>query len=762
MTDAIERLVAEYIERREDGEPIEAATFAAEHPEHAKRLLEAIVQLEVTEALFPSVQRPPLERVGPYRLSKEIGRGGMGRVFEAVHDERPHQVVALKILDPAFVLDPRAASRFRREGRILAKLSHEGIVRVHEVDLASGTPYLVMDRIVGTPLQELLVLARQRTDPGPRCVRLGLSGSDDPYRAVALTMSRVARAVQAAHDAGLLHRDLKPANVIVDDAGHPILVDFGLARGEATRTLTRPGDVLGTPRYMAPEQIRGAEATVRSDVFGLGAILHELLTLEPPHGDLDSVALWRLMQNRTLVPVQRRERGIPRPLETIVARATAFRPERRTASAAALAADLEAFAEGRPVTARPFGAVERGLDLWRVRRVAIVVTMLVVVASGLGLWIGLESGAAPDIVDLEPLRRAAVIAWLEDDRDELGRLGQQIVNGGGSELGDVLIRAASSAPISLEADGLLRGEAARRSGDWPAAVSAFEDALAGDPSSPFASALLGEAAWRARRWELADRELENAVRSTPESSRLWYALADTRYELESYEGALEAIEHAIAIEPSRYPIHLRRAQILYRLDRGSEALEAAERARKHCEEEPLPTKLLDTLAVLYSQAERREEARGIWRELLEQRPGRTKYRYDIALSYDAEDDFEAAATAYRDVLARDPNHVQSLANLAFLYAGSKRETCEQCREYFEGHPEMLDHGKAEQYALEAVRASEGASEQALWVATEVARRAGWPPEIEETIEGLLLDADPSQEKRVLLLQRYLKQLRDRR
>ncbi len=760
--DSIEELVAEYVDRRERGEQMNAEAFAADHPNRRDRLLQALRDLEVTESLFPTVTRPPLERLGPYRLTREIGRGGMGRVFEAFHEDRPGESLALKILDPAFVLDERAASRFRREGRLLTKLDHPHVVRVHEADVDSGTPYLVLDFVDGPSLASLLVQARDRPATSPRCAALSL-GNDPPFARIAHLIASLARAVEAVHRAGLIHRDLKPANALLTESGEPTLVDFGLARGEASQSLTGTGDLLGTPRYMAPEQARGEAASERTDVYGLGAILHELLTLEPPHGEMESLALWRRIQQQPLPSVRRCDRSIPRDLETIVRRALAFSPRRRYASAQSMADDLEAFAEGRPIQARAYSASEHVLDLWQSRRRSIVASLLVIVGMVVGVlvsWPGHQNPIDPSW--LAGRMEQAALAWLSEDRERLGVLGREVAEAGVPE-GELLLALGGEGrgdlPEEPFAAALIEGDRHARARRWDTALASFTRATQLEPTSALALAMLARAAREGEDLERAEYELRTAIRSVSDSPELWFGLAEVLWRRKLNEESLEAIDRALALDEDEYRFHFRRARLLFHLDRAAEALETAERAREVCSQDPLPQDLLDVLGVLYSGQERRQEARAIWRVLLERRPGHVKWLYDIALSYDSDDEFEKAMSAYQDVLAVDPDHVGSLANLAFLASGSKRETCERCRHYFDEDPTRIDLEAAKDFAMRAVTSSRGGSEQALWVAVETARRSGWPPEIEKQLEELLLDADSTDADRVVLLQRYLRTLR---
>ncbi len=264
------------------------------------------------------------ERFGPYHVLRRLGRGGMGTVYLA-RDTRLDRPVALKVCH----LDnhPQALERFRREARAAAALRHPNLCPVYEYDVRDGIPYLVMAYIGGGTLADRL----QKHGPLPQ-------------REAALLVLRLALAMDVAHRQGVVHRDLKPANVALDERGEPVILDFGLARqagGPGTR-LTHLGSVLGTPAYMAPEQLRGdpAAAGRAGDVYSLGAVLYELLTGEPPFVGPTAAVLAQVLCAEPTPPSRLRP-GLDPRLEACCLRALAKEPSRRHADMAAFSAALE-------------------------------------------------------------------------------------------------------------------------------------------------------------------------------------------------------------------------------------------------------------------------------------------------------------------------------------------------------------------------------------------------------------------------------------
>lgn len=294
------------------------------------------------------------QRVGRYVIVREIGMGGMGRVYEAEQQE-PRRRVALKVIAVGGRIGAQAfVDRFRHEAAILGRLHHPGIAQIYEAGTheASGSvvPFIALELVEGESLTQYT--KRRRLD----------------LRARIELVARVCDAVAHAHQRGVVHRDLKPANILVDAAGQPKVLDFGVARlleldGELQTLHTRTGQIIGTLQYMSPEQVSGDPAAVGrpSDVYALGVILYELLTGQPPY-DLARRSLpeaARLIQEREPSRIGSSDRRLRGDLETIVARALEKEPARRYASAADLAADLRRFLRDEPIVARPPSTFEQ-------------------------------------------------------------------------------------------------------------------------------------------------------------------------------------------------------------------------------------------------------------------------------------------------------------------------------------------------------------------------------------------------------------------
>jgi len=285
-----------------------------------------------------------LGELGDYELLEEVGRGGQGVVFRA-RQKSLNRTVALKVISLGQWASKAHLKRFRLEAEAAARLEHPGIVPIHEVGERDGSCYFSMKFVEGGQLDEVVRRA-------PMSIRQA-----------AELIAKVARTVHYAHQHGILHRDIKPGNILLDAKGEPQLTDFGLARlVETESTMTRTLDVLGTPSFMAPEQAMGNNAAVSSvtDIYGLGAVLYQLLTGQPPFAGGATYETIKLLldteprQPRLLNP------KIDRDLSTICLKCLEKDPKRRYSSALALAEDLERWLRHEPIQARHTGVFARG------------------------------------------------------------------------------------------------------------------------------------------------------------------------------------------------------------------------------------------------------------------------------------------------------------------------------------------------------------------------------------------------------------------
>ncbi len=458
----VEELAEEFAERHRRGERPSIDEYTARYPQWADEIRDLFPALLFMEKLKPAasdltgpfaddVTQPVLvvqpQRLGEFRLVREIGRGGMGVVYEAVQ-ESLGRCVALKVLPGGALVSATYLERFRREARAAAKLQHPNIVPVHGTFETDGVHYYAMQYIEGQGLDQVLNdLRRLRERKGNEGhtvstasaahsllsgnLTLVDSGSNNPAPRPPGTLSshtlaasqllpaaynngvariglQVAEALAYAHQQGVLHRDIKPSNLMLDARGTVWVTDFGLAKADDNGELTGTGDIVGTLRFMAPERFDGVSLP-QSDLYSLGLTLYELLALRPAFDDANKGRLIDKVLHETPLSLRHLDRHIPRDLETIVLKCIARDPGDRYRSAQELAGDLRRFLTDEPIAARRIGGVERG---WRWCRrnpavaglslaVFVLVTVLVFQLIGKRPRLPLP-GSSPDLAIRDP------------------------------------------------------------------------------------------------------------------------------------------------------------------------------------------------------------------------------------------------------------------------------------------------------------------------------------------------------------------------
>jgi hypothetical protein len=364
-------IIAAYLEALDRGETADRGAVLQQHPDCARELESFFADQDRVRGLVPA--GPPTaaaagHRLGDYELLEEIGRGGMGVVFRA-RQISLGRLVAVKVILAADIASAEELWRFRREAETVAGLEHPHIIPIYEAGVHQGHPYFSM------PLMEGGSLAG-----GP---------TRDP-RTAAEMVAAVAGAVHYAHERGVLHRDLKPANILLDAEGRPHVADFGLARRADDTAATPSGAVLGTPAYVAPEQARGEKnVTVAVDVYGLGAILYELLTGRPPFQAATPLDTLLQVLEKEPDPPRRLKQGIDRDLEAVCLKCLEKDAARRYPSAQALGDDLGRWLRGEAVQARRARPGQRLARRLRRRPLIAAFSLLAALASAAALfWVG--------------------------------------------------------------------------------------------------------------------------------------------------------------------------------------------------------------------------------------------------------------------------------------------------------------------------------------------------------------------------------------
>jgi serine/threonine protein kinase/WD40 repeat protein/tetratricopeptide (TPR) repeat protein len=486
----LEQLAEEFVQRHRRGERPALSEYAEQHPDLAdeiRDLFPALVQIEHLKPVaadltgaFVSENSPAAghspERLGEYRILRQVGYGGMGVVYEA-EQETLGRHVALKVLPRQALLKTTYLERFRREAKAAGKLHHTNIVPVFGVGECDGTYYYAMQFIHGEGLDKVLRdLRRLRAEPAapttaeasdasvahslltgrflvsPEALpsspgssivtttdgshgssALSAGGAEaDYHRGVARVAVQVADALAYAHRQGILHRDIKPSNLLLDQQGTVWITDFGLAKAEGADDLTQTGDIVGTIRFMAPERFDG-RSLPQSDVYALGVTLYELLTLRPAFDDANKGRLVNKVLHEPPVPPRNLDPRIPRDLETVVLKCLAKDPAERYTSAQALAEDVRRFLADRPILARRSTWWERTWRWarrnpgWAAMLVSVALMLTIIAVGGVVMSVSLNDALGQVQQERDEGKRKLFASYVsEADAKRLSRrLGQR-------------------------------------------------------------------------------------------------------------------------------------------------------------------------------------------------------------------------------------------------------------------------------------------------------------------------------------------------
>lgn len=411
----------EYLRALESGEKPIRDTFLDRYPELKDQVAECLDGIDLAftlqrqgrkndSSVREECERPAFEPLGDFRIVRQLGRGGMGVVYEAFQMSLARSV-ALKVLPFAAALDERHRKRFLIEAQSAAQLHHPNIVPVYAVGCERGTHYYAMQLIDGQPISASVFDSPLQSIDKPLSDRVAstignhqeatLRGNKslgsfssrnqarDRNRTIAAMIADTADALEYAHSCGIVHRDIKPGNLLLDVTGKIWITDFGLAQIATNEQMTQTGDLLGTLRYMSPEQASGHRGVVdeRSDVYSLGATLYELLTRKTMCQGSDRQEILHQILNTDPIPLRKWDRSIPEELETITLKALRHSPSDRYGSAKAFGDDLRRYLNENPILARRPTMVDH-VRKWMRRHPSTVLSLLfALVAAVLSLAI---------------------------------------------------------------------------------------------------------------------------------------------------------------------------------------------------------------------------------------------------------------------------------------------------------------------------------------------------------------------------------------
>ncbi len=404
------RVLDQYLAELQAGQAPDKVKLLAEHPELAVQLEQCLSGIEfVHRAAKPAGGVPT--QLGDFRIIREVGHGGMGVVYEAEQISLKGKV-ALKVLRFGATADPEVMQRFQREAETVAHLHHTNIVPIHAVGCEQGVNYYAMQFIEGHSLAEKV--GERHGPPVPR-----------NFREIAGWALQAAEALAHAHQRGVIHRDIKPSNLILDPEGTVWLTDFGLAKRADEVTMTAAGVLMGTPRYMSPEQAASAKQPIdhRTDIYSLGATLYELATGKPVFDSQTPQGVITQILNTEPVSPRLIQGQMPRDLETIILKCLAKEPHKRYQQARDLADDLRSYLENRAIKARRPSLAERTMRWAKKQRASAViagVAAVVAVVLMVGGYFAYDAYRAAQMSHLSLTTDGpALVAEVLDGQDEL-------------------------------------------------------------------------------------------------------------------------------------------------------------------------------------------------------------------------------------------------------------------------------------------------------------------------------------------------------
>ena len=604
--------------------------------------------------MYPFGIEPENQRLGDFEIVRELGRGGMGAVYEALQLSL-NRKVALKVLRVGLGLTPSAVERFRREAEAAAKLHHTNIVPVYATGEQHGTHFYAMELIDGPSLDRVIQQLRDqaalggsfplehtpqramtpdqgaddlavtplyvanpgRTATAPAPTLSALSSESRYFDTVARMMAEVADALDYAHKNGVIHRDIKPSNLLLAPTGRLSITDYGLARVLEQPGMTLTGEFVGTPAYMSPEQIASGRIPLdhRTDVYSLGATLYELLTLEPPHTGQSREQLLAQVVQKDPKPPRRVQKKVPADLETICLKCLEKDPDRRYHSAGKLAEDLRRYVDRFAISARRAGPIQK-LAKWARRRPGIAASSGALVLAVVAV-IALAFRAHRAELERLLTQQQADARFRDEQARALSRLLNEkirnafmIASSGDLERTDSAIKEIEALGASTGQVRLLRGVVAYFRKDIEAAISELEQAVRLLPESIAARALLAIACAEQgdeERHEQLNREMHKLV---PVSAEDYLFRGYARQVNEMGEG-LPDLDEGIRIGDSPLGRALR---AIVRANRAIDSADPVEADAALADADAARGMRPDNQMVLYASAYARLLAAAVYRE----------------------------------------------------------------------------------------------------------------------------------------------------
>ncbi len=741
----VEQAVQQFVDAQLQGQKPNIDEFVKQYPKFESQIRKRIQSLQKIDNLFDCLMQADDsdfsdaiteynligQKLGDFEILEMIGQGGMGAVFLARQVSLDREV-ALKVISSVGGAQTKNLDRFKRESKVLAKISHPNIVSIYEVGQQGPYSYFAMEHVKGVSLDKILSSIRN-AKPDEKASKVmhkcleaqasiyenNLSEDNDSSGAeidtdyiveISRIIVSIASALDYAHNKGILHRDIKPSNILIASDGTAKLVDFGLAKGQTQETITITGEFFGTPSYVSPEQIRKPDTVdCRSDVFSLAATYYECLTLHPPFGgDTVNETLTQVI-SREAVPPKKYCPRLSTDFNSVLLHALEKSPDDRYQTAGDFVADIRNILEFKPITAKRPSITRRAYKTLRRNPLKIAIIGISILVSVLGYFV--YSGYSQK----RNVNLAKQLHALGRQKGEFGRFTEAVtffnkaaeVNPNYAEAHHDIGRCyynleqyqkaveAYKKAIKVETDyasaysGL--GASYEKLGSYQEAIEAYKKVIRINPKDTTAYNSLGFVYEKANRHDEAIKVYEQAVRIDPNNTFAYtYSnLAITYKRLDRHEDALKACKRAIQIDPDYAFAYWQLGTLYFSSHQYNEAIDAFKQAIRI---DPDYVSAHSYLGFTYEVLQRYEEAITTFKRSIRIDPNCVFAYYNLGGVYHKLGRYEDAIEAHKQAIRIDPNYVFAHYSLGYAYHESSRyeEAVEAYKQTIKIKPEHVE------------------------------------------------------------------------